>query len=262
MPKQKSAIVTGSTSGIGLAIARTLAEQGTDAMLNGFGDAHEIEFTRAGLQRQYGVKVRYSGADMRQSGQIHAMTEFVRAEFGKVDIILNNAGIRHVAPIEAFPEPKRDAIVANNMSSAFHLIKAVMPEMKARRFGRVINIASAHGLTALPFEAAYVTATHGLIGLSKTVGRRGRRVRHYLQHHLPWLCEDPADGEAVRQSGEGAQPLARRRDARESGAQGTREGRGVAGACSIPGKRCLSVHDRQRDPRGWQLDAALKPQGE
>ncbi|MFP3557358.1 SDR family NAD(P)-dependent oxidoreductase [Paraburkholderia sp. SIMBA_049] len=114
MPKQKSAIVTGSTSGIGLAIARILAEQGADVMLNGFGDAHEIEFTRAGLQRQYGVKVRYSGADMRQSGQIRAMTEFVRAEFGKVDIILNNAGIRHVAPIEGFPEPKRDAIVANN----------------------------------------------------------------------------------------------------------------------------------------------------
>jgi NADP-dependent 3-hydroxy acid dehydrogenase YdfG len=262
MLKQKSAIVTGSTSGIGLAIARALAEQGADVMLNGFGDAQEIEFTRAGLQRQYGVKARYSGADMRQSEQIRAMAELARAEFGKVDIIVNNAGIQHLAPIEAFPEPKWDAIVAINMSSAFHLIKAVTPEMKARRFGRMINIALAHGLAASPFKAAHVTVIHGLIGLSRTVARRGRQVRRYLQHHLPWLCEDRAYGEAIRRSGEGAQHLARRRDARASGAQGAREGRGVAGARSIPGMRCLSVHDSQRDPHGWRLDAALKPQGE
>ncbi len=169
MLQQKSAIVTGSTSGIGLGIARGLAQQGADIMLNGFGDAHEIEFTRAELQRQYGVKVRYSGADMSQPEQIRAMADLARAEFGKIDIVVNNAGIQHVAPIEAFPEAKWDAVMAINLSSAFHLIKAVVPEMKARRFGRIINIASAHGLTASPFKAAYVSAKHGLIGLSKTV---------------------------------------------------------------------------------------------
>jgi 3-hydroxybutyrate dehydrogenase len=169
MLKQKSAIVTGSTSGIGLGIARALAKNGADVMLNGFGNAEEIEFTRAELQRQYGVKVRYSGADMGRPEQIRAMAELARAEFGKIDIIVNNAGIQHVAPIEEFPEEKWDAVFAINLSSAFHLIKAVVPEMKARKWGRIINIASAHGLTASPFKSAYVAAKHGMIGLSKTV---------------------------------------------------------------------------------------------
>jgi 3-hydroxybutyrate dehydrogenase len=169
MLKQKSAIVTGSTSGIGLGIARGLAEQGADIMLNGFGNADEIEFTRAELQRQYGVKVRYSGADMTQPEQIRAMAELARAEFGKVDIVVNNAGIQHVAPIEDFPEAKWDAILAINLSSSFHVIKAVVPGMKSQRFGRIINVASAHGLTASPYKAAYVAAKHGLIGLGKTV---------------------------------------------------------------------------------------------
>ena len=169
MLKQKSAIITGSTSGIGLGIARAFAEQGADVMLNGFGNADEIEFTRAELQRRFGVKVRYSGADMSQPEQIRAMAALARHEFGKVDIVVNNAGIQHVAPVEEFPDAKWDAILAINLSSAFHLIKAVVPEMKARRAGRIINIASAHGLTASPFKTAYVTAKHGLIGLSKTV---------------------------------------------------------------------------------------------
>ena len=169
MLNQKSAIVTGSTSGIGLGIARAFAEQGADVMLNGFGNADEIEFTRAELQRRFGVKVRYSDADMSRPEQIRALAELARAEFGKVDIVVNNAGIQHVAPVEDFPEGKWDAILAINLSSAFHLIKAVVPEMKARRSGRIINIASAHGLTASPFKSAYVTAKHGLIGLSKTV---------------------------------------------------------------------------------------------
>ena len=169
MLKQRSAIVTGSTSGIGLGIARAFAEQGADVMLNGFGNADEIEFTRAELQRRCGVKVRYSGADMSRPAEIRAMAELARAEFGKVDIVVNNAGIQHVEPVETFPEAKWDAILAINLSSAFHLVKAVLPEMKARRFGRIVNIASAHGLTASPFKSAYVTAKHGLVGFSKTV---------------------------------------------------------------------------------------------
>jgi 3-hydroxybutyrate dehydrogenase len=169
MLKQKSAVVTGSTSGIGLGIARALAQQGADILLNGFGDAKEIEFTRAELQRQFGVKVRYSGADMSRAADVRALAQLAVDEFGKVDIIVNNAGIQHVAPIEEFPDEKWDAVLAINLSSAFHLIKAVTPGMKARRFGRIINIASAHGLTASPFKSAYVAAKHGLIGLSKTV---------------------------------------------------------------------------------------------
>ena len=169
MLKQKSAIVTGSTSGIGLGIARALAQQGADILLNGFGNAQEIEFLRAEMQRQFAVKVRYSGADMSQPAQVRAMAELAQAEFGKVDIVINNAGIQHVAPIEEFPDDKWDAVMAINLSSAFHLIKAVTPGMKARRFGRIIIIASAHGLTASPFKSAYVAAKHGLIGLSKTV---------------------------------------------------------------------------------------------
>ena len=169
MLKHKSAIVTGSTSGIGLGLARAFAQQGADILLNGFGDPQEIEFTRAELQRQYGVKVRYSDADMSRPEQVRAMAELARCEFGKIDIVVNNAGIQHVAPIEDFADEKWDAVLAINLSSAFHLIKAVTPGMKARRFGRVINIASAHGLTASPFKSAYVAAKHGLIGLSKTV---------------------------------------------------------------------------------------------
>lgn len=169
MLKQKSAIVTGSTSGIGLAIARAFAQQGADVLLNGFGHADEIEFTRSEIQRQFGVKVRHSAADMSKPEQIRAMAELATAEFGKVDIVVNNAGIQHVAPIESFDDAKWDAVLAINLSASFHLIKAVAPGMKARRFGRIVNVASAHGLTASPFKSAYVAAKHGLIGLSKTV---------------------------------------------------------------------------------------------
>jgi len=169
MLHHKCAIVTGSTSGIGLGIARAFAAQGADVLLNGFGNAEEIEFTRAELQRQFGVKVRYSNADMSRPEQVRAMAALAQAEFGKVDIVVNNAGIQHVAPVENFDDAKWDAVLAINLSSAFHLIKAVVPGMKARRFGRIVNIASAHGLTASPFKAAYVAAKHGLVGLSKTV---------------------------------------------------------------------------------------------
>ncbi|MDN8615189.1 3-hydroxybutyrate dehydrogenase [Variovorax ginsengisoli] len=169
MLKHKSAIVTGSTSGIGLGIARALARDGADIMLNGFGEPQEIEFTRAELERQFGIEVRYSSADMSQPDQVRQMVALAEDKFGKVDIVVNNAGIQHVAPIEAFADEKWDAVLAINLSSAFHVIKAVAPGMKARRFGRIINVASAHGLTASPFKSAYVAAKHGLIGLSKAV---------------------------------------------------------------------------------------------
>ena len=138
-------------------------------MLNGLGDLNEIEFTRQELQRQFGVKVRFAEVDMNRPEQIRAMAELAQAEFGKVDIVINNAGSPHVAPIEAFADQDWDAVLASSLSAAFHLIKAVTPGMKLRRYGRIINIGSVLGLTALPFKVACVAANHGLVGLSKAV---------------------------------------------------------------------------------------------
>ncbi len=164
-----TAIVTGSTSGIGLAIADALAARGADIVLNGFGDPEEIEATRASMAEQHGVKVSYSCADMTKPSQIAAMVETAEAEMGSVDILVNNAGIQHVAPIEEFPLDKWDSIIAINMSSAFHASRAAIPGMKARGWGRIVNVASAHGLVASPFKSAYVTAKHGVVGLTKTI---------------------------------------------------------------------------------------------
>ncbi len=165
----KGAIITGSTSGIGLGIAKAFAESGMNVMLNGFGDAKEIESTRAALEEDYGIAAAYSAADMSKPDEITAMVENARRAFGQVDVLVNNAGIQHVEAIETFPVAKWDAIIAIDLSSAFHGIRAVVPEMKARKWGRIINIASAHGLVASPFKAAYVAAKHGVLGLTKTV---------------------------------------------------------------------------------------------
>ncbi len=165
----KTAIVTGSTSGIGLGIARAFAAQGADVMLNGLGQADEIEFTRAELQREFGVQVRYHGADMSRPEQVRDLAAQAESAFGRVDVVVNNAGIQHVAPVEEFPQAKWDAVLAINLTAAFALIQAVVPGMKARRFGRILNVASAHGLTASPFKSAYVAAKHGLVGLTRCV---------------------------------------------------------------------------------------------
>lgn len=165
----KTAIVTGSTSGIGLGMAEALAEQGANVMLNGFGDAAEVEKTRADLEQRSAGQVAYNGADMTKPDEIRAMVAATERELGPVDILVNNAGIQHVAPIEEFPEGKWDAIIAINMTAAFHTIKAVVPGMKQRGWGRIINLVSAHGLVASPYKAAYVTAKHGVVGLTKTV---------------------------------------------------------------------------------------------
>ncbi len=169
MLKGKTALVTGSTSGIGLAIARAMAEAGADVMLNGFGDGAAIEKERSGLEKDFGVKARYSGADMSKPAEIAAMVAETEKAFGKLDILVNNAGIQHVANIEDFPTEKWDAVIAINLSSSFHTIRAAVPGMKARKFGRIVNIASAHGLVASGQKAAYVAAKHGLVGLTKVV---------------------------------------------------------------------------------------------
>ncbi len=169
MLKTKSAVITGSTSGIGLAIARALAKDGANVVLNGFGDKAEIEKTRAGIEAEFGVQALYSPADMSKSAEIADMIKTAERTFRAVDILVNNAGIQHVAPIEEFPIEKWDAIIAINLSSAFHTIRAAVPGMKARKWGRIICTASAHSLVASPFKGAYVTAKHGLAGLTKTV---------------------------------------------------------------------------------------------
>jgi 3-hydroxybutyrate dehydrogenase len=167
--KSRNAIVTGSTSGIGLAIARALAAEGANVMINGFGEPAAIEEERAKLASGFGVTAVYSGADMSKPAEIAAMVKEAETKLGSVDILVNNAGVQHVAPVEEFPIEKWDQIIAVNLSSAFHAIRAATPGMKQRRWGRIVSTASAHSLVASPFKAAYVTAKHGLTGLTKTV---------------------------------------------------------------------------------------------
>lgn len=167
MLKGKVAIVTGSTSGIGLATARALAADGADVMINGFGDADAIEKLREGMAKECGVRVAYDGADMSKPAEITRMVENATRTLGKVDILVSNAGIQHTAPIEDFPAEKWDAIIAINLSATFHAIHAAMPQMKQRNWGRIINIASVHGLVASAQKVAYVAAKHGIVGFTK-----------------------------------------------------------------------------------------------
>jgi len=169
MLKGKTALVTGSTSGIGLAIARAFAAQGANVTINGFGDKGAIEKERSGIEKEFGVKALYSAADMSKPAAIAEMVRTTQQTLGSLDVLVNNAGIQHVAPIEEFPVEKWDQIIAINLSSAFHTIHAALPGMKARKWGRIINTASAHSLVASPFKVAYVSAKHGIAGLTKTV---------------------------------------------------------------------------------------------
>jgi len=164
-----TALVTGSTSGIGLGIATAFAEKGANVILNGFGDTAEIERLRASLAADHGVTVRYDGADLSKQEPIEAMMKKAIAEFGAVDILVNNAGIQFVAPIDEFPVDKWNLIQSLNLSASFHTIRLALPAMKARKWGRILNIASAHALVASPYKAAYVAAKHGIAGLTKTV---------------------------------------------------------------------------------------------
>jgi 3-hydroxybutyrate dehydrogenase len=170
MPERGTvALVTGSTSGIGLGIAEALAGEGMDIVINGFGDAREIERLRARLATNYGVRVAYNGADMSKPDEVRAMVAGATREMGRVDVLVNNAGIQHTAPVHEFPRDRWDAIIAINLSAAFHATAAVLPQMLERGWGRIVNVASVHGLVASTQKVAYVAAKHGVIGLTKVV---------------------------------------------------------------------------------------------
>jgi 3-hydroxybutyrate dehydrogenase len=168
MLKGKTALVTGSTSGIGLAMARALAAQGANIVVNGFGDADTIRAVEDELQGR-GVKTMYHGADMSKPAEIEQMVRAAESTFGRIDVLVNNAGIQHVAPIDEFPVDRWDAIIAINLSSAFHTIRLALPKMKQANWGRIINVASVHGLVASVEKSAYIAAKHGVVGLTKTV---------------------------------------------------------------------------------------------
>jgi 3-hydroxybutyrate dehydrogenase len=169
MLKGKTAIVTGSTSGIGQAMARALAKAGCNVMLNGLGDGAKIETDRVAMEMETGAKIGFHGADMTKADQIADLIAQTKSKFGSVDIIVNNAGVQHVAPIDEFPPEKWDLIIAINLTSAFHMTRLALPHMKSAGWGRIINLASAHALVASPFKSAYVAAKHGLAGMTKAV---------------------------------------------------------------------------------------------
>ncbi|HLZ76205.1 3-hydroxybutyrate dehydrogenase [Phenylobacterium sp.] len=166
--QSKTAVITGSTSGIGLAIARALAKEGANVLINGFGKPEDIEKERAAIEAEFGVKCLHSPADMTKPDEIAAMIALAETTFGSVDVLMNNAGIQFVSPIEEFPIEKWDQIIAINLTSAFHCMRAAIPGMKQRGWGRIISTASAHSLVASPFKSAYVAAKHGIAGLTKT----------------------------------------------------------------------------------------------
>ena len=173
MSERGAAIITGSTSGIGLGVARALAGAGWNVMLNGFGDAEEIEAERKGIETDFGVAAAYDGADMSKPDEIERLVANTREAFGGIGVVVNNAGIQTVAPIEEFPVERYDLIMAVNMSSAWHMTRLTMGEMKARGWGRYVNVASAHALVASPFKSAYVMAKHAVLGLTRTIALEG-----------------------------------------------------------------------------------------
>ena len=210
----KTALVTGSTSGIGQAIATRMAREGADVILNGFGDADEIEALRAGLETEHGVRAGYSGADLTKPDAIEGLMDYARSDFGGVDILVNNAGVQHVEAIENFPAAKWDLIIALNLSAAFHTIRLAMPDMKAKGWGRILNTASAHALVASPYKSAYVAAKHGIAGLTKVVALEGAQHGVRCNAICPGYVHTPLVEDQIADTAEarGITPEAVKRD--------------------------------------------------
>ena len=257
---KRHALVTGSTSGIGLAIARALAKEGADIVINGFGDKAAIEAERVQIEKEFGVKAFYNAADMAKGPEIAAMIADAQNKMGSLDILVNNAGIQHVSPVEDFPPEKWDAIIAINLTAAFHAIRAAVPGMKAQKWGRIISTASAHSLVASPFKGAYVAAKHGLAGLTKTVALELATSGRHGQLHFARLCLDAAGRAPDPRHDEGAQHDARagdqRCDARRPADQAIRQrrsGRRARGfpllGRSVPDHRRQSLDRRRMDRR-------------
>jgi 3-hydroxybutyrate dehydrogenase len=263
MPAGKTAIVTGSTSGIGLGIATALAGSGTNIVLNGFGPADEIDKIVSDLKRQHNVGVMYSSANIADPDEIEEMVDQTRTEFGSVDILVNKAGIQHVDPIEEFPADKWNAIIAINLSGAFHTCRLTVPDMKKKGWGRIINVASAHALVASPFKSAYVSAKHGLAGLTKTVALELAEHGVTANAICPGYVLTPLVKKANSRAGQG--PRHQRRGGDEGRAaggtadQGVRRGFADRGARHLPllGRSGLD-HRRPVADRRW-LDRALAP---
>ena len=261
MLKGKSVIVTGSTSGIGLAIARKFAAAGTKVMLNGLGDAHQIETMRYEMAEEFGVDVAYAPSDMTKPAEIAEMIDLATAQHGAVDILVNNAGIQFTSAVQDFPPEKWDQIIAINLSSVFHGTRLALPQMLERNWGRIINIASAHGLVASAQKAAYVAAKHGVVGLTKVVGLETAKNRRHLQRHLPRLGADALGGAADR----GARHAERhdhRGGEREAPDREAALGRVRDGRAGRRPRPLLELGERQPDPRhgalhGWWLDGAI-----
>ena len=248
MLKGKTALVTGSTSGIGLATARALAKDGANIMLNGFGDAAAIEKERAGLEKEFGIKALYSAADMSKPAEIADMIAQTEKNFGTLDVLVNNAGIQHVANIEDFPVEKWDAIIAINLSSSFHSIRAAVPGMKKRKWGRIINIASAHGLVASGQKAAYVAAKHGLVGLTKVVAIESANAGITCNAICPGWVLTPLVAQQIEARAKAAGQIIRRSQSRAGFGKAADARIHQAGeyrrARRIPGERCRREHYR------------------
>ena len=243
MLKGKSAIVTGSTSGIGLGIATALAAEGCDIVLNGFGDPAAIERLRAGLAERTGCALRMSPADMAKPAEIRELIAEAERHFGGVDILVNNAGIQHVAKIVDFPEERWDAVIAINLSAAFHASKAALPLMIGRNWGRIINIASAHGLVASGEKAAYVTAKHGLVGLTK--------VTAIETANQGITCNAICPGWVLT-------PLVQQQIEARANAQGIPSNRRARTWCARS-SRCSTLRRPKRSPRWRSSCAATRP---
>src|SRR5438105_3207213 len=258
----KVSLVTGSTSGIGLGIARALAEAGSAVVLNGFGIAAEIAKTRDQIAADFGVKVSYSAADMTSSDAIAEMIAATVAQTGRLDILVNNAGIQHVAPLDQFPVEKWDQILAINLSSAFHTTRLALPAMRQNGFGRIINIASAHGLVASPFKAAYVAAKHGIVGLTKVTALETAEEGITCNAIWPRLCLYAAGRGADRRAGQGARNLARPGDprsvARATAQQALLDRRGARCTHGVSVHRRGGHDHRYCAARRRRMDRALK----